>query len=212
VLEALKHHGPMTALELSRSLGSGTVSIRVHLRHLLAAGLVTHDREILAVGRPARRFRLTRAAEAHFPDQYALFAAELSRALAEEFGEPGLERILQRWEDQLFRHLDARLPAQVSARLRALAEHQSDYGFVASVSTGDHATELRERHCPIAEVARRFPTICDHEAALFQRLLGQSVQLHRCQARGDGLCVFRLPSPSAPPAGTTTVPQSTAQP
>src|SRR5262249_11852205 len=143
--------------------------------------------------------------------QYGLFAGELSRALAEELGEPAFERILQRWEDQLFRHLDARLPAPAAARLRALAEHQTGYGFVASVSHG-HVTELRERHCPIAEVARRFPRICDHEAALFQRLLGQPVLLHHCQARGDGMCVFRLPSLQTPPSGTTTVPQSSAQP
>ena len=193
VLEALKRYGPSTARELAGLLGVGPVVVRAHLRNLLAQGLVEHQTTRQAIGRPTRRFRLTCEAASHFPDQYARIATHLADALSAEAGSEALERTFSRWEDALFEKLDRELPPDPVARLRALAEHQSRYGFMASTDAGGEPA-LIERHCPIAELASRHPEICRHEAALFARLLGRPVTLASCQALGGSVCQFRLQS------------------
>ena len=192
ILETLRARGPLTARELADLRGGGAVAMRSHLRNLLASGLVAHEEERRSAGRPVRRFSLTPAADAQFPKHYDLLAVKLAETIAAEHGEPALVGILRRWLDELHPYLDARLPSDFDARLKALAKHQSSFGFMASVSKERDGVAVVERNCPIAKVASRFPEICDHEAALFERVLGSEVALDRCQARGDVLCKFRI--------------------
>ena len=192
VLQALREAGPPTAEELAVRLGGGPVAMRVHLRQLVAEGLVDHEPDRKAMGRPARRFRLTPAADARFPKQYDLLALKLMESVAEDLGPAALERVLSRWEDLLHAHLDATLPKDPAARRAALAAHQASYGFMPALQEAATGSTLLEKNCPIAQVAARFPTICDHEAALFARVLGEPVALTGCQARGDAVCAFRL--------------------
>jgi predicted ArsR family transcriptional regulator len=192
ILDALKRHGPKTASELAALLGGGPVAMRAHLRRLLAAGLVAHEKERRAVGRPVRRFRATRAADGLFAQGYDALAVALSEAVVAEWGEGGLERILDRSSARLERDLDAALPADPAERLRALAAAQSRSGFMASVEEGAAEAELVERNCPIAAVAARFPIVCEHEAALHGRVLHREVALRSCRARGDEVCRFAI--------------------
>lgn len=197
VLEALKRHGPSTARELARLLGVGPVVVRAHLRNLLARGLVEHETTRQAIGRPTRRFRLTCDAASHFPHQYARMAVHLAEALSAEAGPDALTRTFSRWEQALFDRLDRELPRDPDERLRALAEHQSRHGFMASVGP-DGEPAMIERHCPIAELATKHPEICRHEASLFSKLLGRPVTLASCQALGGDVCRFQLQSPLIP--------------
>lgn len=192
ILEALKLRGPLTARELAALRGGGTVAMRAHLRNLVASGLVAHEEERRAVGRPARRYRLTPASDALFPKHYDLLAVKLAETVAAELGEEALVRILRRWLDELHPYLDAQLPNDFQARLEALATHQSSFGFMASVRKERVGLTVVEQNCPIAKVASRFPQICNHEATLFQRVLRRNVELACCQARGDALCEFRI--------------------
>lgn len=192
ILETLRLRGPLTARELAGLRGGGTVAMRVHLRNLLASRLVAHEEERPSVGRPARRYRLTPAADAQFPKHYDLLAVKLADTVAAELGEAALIRVLRRWLDELHPYLEARLPSDFDARLEALAKHQSSFGFMASVRKERDGVAVVERNCPVAKVASRFPQICDHEAALFERVLGKKVALGCCQARGDALCEFRI--------------------
>src|SRR5574341_1487274 len=82
ILETLRLRGPLTARELAGLRGGGTVAMRAHLRNLLASGLVAHEEERQSVGRPARRYRLTPAADAEFPKHYDLLAVKLAEAVA----------------------------------------------------------------------------------------------------------------------------------
>lgn len=192
VLEALRRSGGATADELARELGGGAVSMRVHLRNLLAAGLVDAEEERREVGRPVRRFRLTASADSSFPKQYELFAVALADAVADLLGPQALEAVLDNWMSRLEPYLEARLPEDPDERVEALAKHQSAFGFMASVKSGKGEKLLLERNCPIAAVAVRFPVICEREAELFARLTGRKVTLRCCQAKGDAVCEFVL--------------------
>jgi predicted ArsR family transcriptional regulator len=193
VLEALrKRGGGATAEELSRELGGGAVAMRVHLRNLLAAGLLRHEEERREVGRPVRRFHLTAEADSTFPKQYQLFAVALADAVAERLGPEALEAVLDDWLEKLEPYLRERLPEDEDERVEALARHQSTFGFMASVKGGKGEKLLLERNCPIAAVAVRFPVICEREAELFERVTGRKVTLRCCQAKGDSVCEFLL--------------------
>lgn len=201
LLELIRLHGPQTARELAERLSIGPVSVRAQLRSLESANLVERRIEPRPLGRPVARFRLTQEADTHFPKSYDLFAGRLLETLVSELGIEALRRILSRWEDALHAHLDERLPRDPSQRLEALARHQSRYGFMAEVIRGpDGAVSLVERNCPIAALAARHPEICEREAALFSRTLKWKTTLTSCQARGDGVCVFRI---GKPPRGAT---------
>ena len=192
ILEELRARGPRTARELSELLGGQAVAMRAHLRYLRAAGWVDFTDERQPRGRPVRRFRLSAAADALFPKHYDFLALRLAEAIAAKDGSAGLDRVLRGWQDDLARHLKRRLPAEPERRLLELAEHQTGFGFMASVEKDPAGGALVERNCPVLRFAERFPRICDFEAGLFKRVLGKRVTLSSCQAKGDGVCVFRI--------------------
>jgi predicted ArsR family transcriptional regulator len=192
ILEALRSQGPKTARELATLLGGGAVGMRAHLRQLRSAGLVTSTEELQAVGRPVHRFQISPAADALFPKRYDLLASHLADSIVDRFGPDGLEKILRSWRDDLALHLGRTLPTSPGPRLEALAQHQSQLGFMAEVEKGAEGPALVERNCPIASVAKRHPRICDNEAFLFRRVLGRNVSLSQCQAKGDAVCRFQL--------------------
>ncbi len=192
LLEALKMYGPKTARELAGLLGGGPVAMRVHLRNLYAAGLVTHVEEHQRVGRPVRRFHLTADADGLFAKHYDVLALKLFEALAADFGQAAVERVLTRLEGEILESLEQRLTKDAAQRPTALADYLADLGFMASVEESGGNVALVERNCPIAMVSARFPMLCGREALLFGRALGQEVSLVSCQSRGDETCVFAL--------------------
>ncbi len=192
VLRVLRLRGTRTAAELAADLGIGAVAARAHLRGLEFAGLATRSIEPMPVGRPVGRFGLTPEADALFPKRYDLFATRLVESLVAREGIEAFRRILARWEEELAAQLDADLPTDPAARLEALAAHQSAHGFMAEVRKDADGFAIVERNCPIAEIAERHPEICDHEAALFGRVLKWKTTLVSCRARGGGTCEFRI--------------------
>jgi predicted ArsR family transcriptional regulator len=221
ILGSLRQDGAQTARELAVRFGITGVAVRTQLRALMATGLIRREwtqREgeagsagfTRALGRPSARYSLTPAADALFPKQYERFARQLLETLKTQLGPEALDRILAHWESELHAHLDATLPQQPAARLQALAQHQSANGFMAEVQQdAQGGIALIERNCPIATLAAKHPEICDHEASLFSRTLKWKTTLESCQARGDGVCVFRIGR--AKPAATAVPPPAMAE-
>jgi predicted ArsR family transcriptional regulator len=192
ILQWLRLHGPLTAEDLAGKLGISAVSTRAILRRLEAAGLVAREFEPRPIGRPVGRYRLTPSADALFPKHYEAFAVQLLDTVVGELGPEALDQVLSSWEVRLHAHLEGQLPRDPAARLDALAQHQSKYGFMAEVKRDQEGVTLLERNCPIATLAAKYPQICDREAALFSRTLGWKAHLVSCQAKGDGVCAFRV--------------------
>jgi predicted ArsR family transcriptional regulator len=202
ILQWLRLHGPLTAEDLAGKLGITAVSTRAILRRLEAADLVAREFEPRPIGRPVGRYRLTSSADALFPKHYEAFAAQLLDTVVGELGPEALDAVLSSWEERLHAHLEEQLPREPAARLDALAQHQSKYGFMAEVKRDQDGVTLLERNCPIATLAAKYPQICDREAALFSRTLGWKAHLVSCQAKGDGVCAFRVGRAKAAAAAT----------
>jgi predicted ArsR family transcriptional regulator len=189
LLETLKSKGPKTARELSAALGGGPVAMRVHLRNLLAAGLVSHIEEHQPIGRPVRRYNLTAEADCLFAKQYDLFALRLAETLVAKEGTGGLMQMLEGWEEDLLRRMEERLP-QNGSRVSGLAEVLSDIGCMASLCETPAGFLLTQRNCTIAKIAARFPIVCDRETAILSRVLHHQVRMQSCQAQGGETCTF----------------------
>jgi predicted ArsR family transcriptional regulator len=87
------------------------------------------------------------------------------------------------------------LPADGN-RVQCLADALAENGAMASVRAVADGQVLCVRNCTIAQVAWRFPVICDREAAVLKRVLGVEVSMKTCQSRGDAICCFHVQSPA----------------
>src|SRR5215510_13809145 len=135
IAHLLKQEGPMDATQLAEKLQISPMAIRLHLYTLQAERLVTYETEPRPVGRPAKLWRLTQAADRLFPEGYAELAQNLLGSIAAAFGKAGLDRLIaMRTRDQIAAYRRP-MAGQVSLakRLRTLAAIRTEEGYMADI-------------------------------------------------------------------------------
>jgi predicted ArsR family transcriptional regulator len=198
LLERLKQDGPQDASALAGELGVSAMAVRQHLYALEKEGLVGFEAQARPVGRPAKLWRLTAAADRFFPDGHADLTLNLLAAMREAFGEEGLEKLLAvRTADQIAayrRRVDRAGP--LKARLQALARIRSEEGYMAAVETVEEGGGflLVENHCPVCAAARTCQGLCASELEVFRRVLGPDVSVERGDhiLAGARRCAYRV--------------------
>ena len=203
VLDLLKQHGPQEAQALADQLGVSAMAVRQHLYDLQEQGLVGHDAVPRAVGRPAKRWHLTVAADRLFPDGHADLTASLLESMRETFGETGMDQLMAvRTREQIAAY-ERRMPrgAGLHGRLRALARLRSEEGYMAAVEAeGQGRYLLIENHCPIVAAAAVCSGLCGSEMAVFEHLLGPDVTVERVDhiLAGARRCAYRVTKAGPP--------------
>jgi predicted ArsR family transcriptional regulator len=199
LLELLKREGPQDADRLARRLGISAMGARQHLYALQGEKLVTHERQPRPVGRPAKLWRLTPAADHLFHDGHADLTVSLLQALGQAFGSQGMERLLavraRQQVEAYRRQLSAR--ASLRERLAALAQARTDEGYMAEVLPQEDGSYLLvENHCPICTAARACTGLCGAELQVFQEVLGSSVEVNRTEhiLAGSRRCAYHVQS------------------
>jgi predicted ArsR family transcriptional regulator len=197
LLNLLKRHGPLDSAALAAKLGVGAMAVRQHVYDLQARGMITFKEEARPVGRPAKLWRLTEAANRHFPDSHAELTVGLIDAMRRALGNDSFERVLEermRAQTAAYRkHIDANAP--LKERMKALARLRSAEGYMAAVSTeADGALLLVENHCPICDAAKACVNLCARELETFQALLGPDVRVERTEhvLAGARRCAYRV--------------------
>ncbi len=200
LMERLKQDGAQDAGALAEALGVSAMAVRQHLYALEGEGLVTFEEEARPVGRPAKLWRLTRAADRFFPDGHAELTLNLLAALRETFGEAGMEKLLAaRTEEQIAayrRRVKAAEP--LKARLEALAKIRTEEGYMAAVRGNRRdGFLLVENHCPVCAAARTCQGLCASELEVFRRVLGPDVTVERSDhiLAGARRCAYRVNKP-----------------
>jgi predicted ArsR family transcriptional regulator len=94
IVKLLKTDGPLDSAQLAGRLGLTAMGVRRHLCALQRESLVTAKERPVPIGRPAKFWQLTRAADRLFPEAYAELNVALIDAVQETFGAEGLNRIL----------------------------------------------------------------------------------------------------------------------
>ena len=191
ILELLKRKGDMTAGQLAREIGITSMGVRQHLSglerdDLVETRIVRQDR-----GRPAHYFGLTDEAERLFPVRYGQLAVELLEQIAETDGPEKVDGLFGLRTERLEAAYKLQMAGQPFAeQVRVLAEIRDREGYMAESHADDDEYILVEHHCPIYEIARRFPRVCQYEQELFERTLDAGVRRDEHKILGDDRCRY----------------------
>ncbi len=214
VLRAVSRHAPVTTARLAALLGISDTAVRRQIDGLLDAGLI-EVRESFGGrrgrGRPARTYVVSDAGHQELTGDYSHLAGEAIAFLEETSGSAAVASFAQ----ARIARLEQRYAAQLALldthaeRVEALVAALTRDGFDASArpigipgSAPHTGIQLCQGHCPVQDVATRFPAFCDAETEAFSRLLGVHVQRLATLAHGDHVCTTFVPSDS--PAETDT--------
>ncbi|AVR97408.1 helix-turn-helix transcriptional regulator [Pseudoduganella armeniaca] len=197
ILFLLKTRGPNTAQQLAQILDLTSMGTRRHLEAAQEKGLVSYEDVAEKVGRPSRRWLLTAAGHARFPDRHADLTVQLIDQVKALFGDAAMEQLIVAREaasEAAYRAaVDGQAP--LPERVAALAHVRDLEGYMAEVATAPDGTLLLvENHCPICAAARACQQFCRSELEVFQRVLGPdcSVQRTEHQLAGARRCAYRI--------------------
>ncbi|SRR5579884_3965773 len=197
LLHLLKTRGPQTAGELAAALGVSAVAVRKHLDALEREGALAVERVHQPLGRPACRYSLTARAESYFPQRHRELLLAMLAALDRE--DPrAVERLLDTCSAALRpRYLERLAGKPLPDQVAELARLREEEGYLTSVERDGDTLTLREYHCPIRDVADRYPAVCRCEQELFRELLGGGIEFAASLREGAPACVYRIPLASA---------------
>ena len=197
IVKLLKMEGPIDSAQLAKRLGLTAMAVRQHLYALQREGLVTAEERRVPVGRPAKFWHLTRAADSLFPEAYAELNVTLIDAVRDAFGAEGLDRVLvsrcARQRTDYAKRI--RATDSLKKKMTELARLRTEEGYMAEVrSEGSGGYLLVENHCPICAAANACQGFCSTELDLFRSVLGPDVQVERVEhiVSGDQRCAYRV--------------------
>ncbi|KGM12227.1 helix-turn-helix transcriptional regulator [Cellulomonas carbonis] len=216
VLRLVVEDGPVSVVELAAALGLTAAGVRRHVAALEVDGKIAAHRSVLPTagrGRPARRFVATDRGQASLSSAYSDLAAQALEYLAATVGPEAVSAFAARRAAELTDRHAAAVDAaghDVAERVGALAEALSQDGYAASARPAlrGAAVQLCQGHCPVQDVASRFPQLCEAETRAFSELLGVHVQRLSTLASGGHVCTTHIPTTplvraaSDRPAGT----------
>ncbi|WP_426338461.1 helix-turn-helix transcriptional regulator [Pseudoduganella sp. S-14] len=197
ILFLLKTRGPRTAQQLAELLELTSMGARRHLEAAEERGFVTFEDVAEKVGRPARRWLLTDAGHARFPDRHADLTLQLITQVRALFGEEGMDKLISAREqasEAFYREAIGEGTA-LPERVQALALARDVEGYMAEVEPHQDGTLLLvENHCPICAAARECQNFCRSELDVFQRVLGPGCKVQREEhiLAGERRCAYRI--------------------
>jgi predicted ArsR family transcriptional regulator len=197
ILFLLKTRGPRTAQQLAELLELTSMGARRHLEAAEERGFVTFEDVAEKVGRPARRWLLTDAGHARFPDRHADLTLQLITQVRALFGEEGMDKLISAREQasEAFYRQAIGQGAALPERVQALALARDVEGYMAEVEQHQDGTLLLvENHCPICAAARECQNFCRSELDVFQRVLGPGCKVQREEhiLAGERRCAYRI--------------------
>jgi predicted ArsR family transcriptional regulator len=173
------------------------MAVRQHLYALQEEHFITYHEVPRPIGRPAKLWQLTSAADRLFPEAYAELTVSLLTSVTEAFGAAGLERLLDVRTRQQIAAYGQQMAGQdtLQQRVETLAAMRTDEGYMAEVQTqADGSFLLIEKHCPICAAAVACTGLCGKELEVFQAVLGQDVVIERMEHMvvGARRCAYRV--------------------
>lgn len=195
IIHLLKQAGAMDAQSLGDRLGISAMAVRQHLYALQEEQLITYREEPRPMGRPAKLWQLTPAADRFFPEGYAELTLSLLESMIEAFGEEGLEHLLAIRTRQQVAAYQVQMQDQLAwgDRLEVLAKLRTEEGYMAEMQPQENGSVLLiENHCPICAVATACTGLCAKELEIFQVVLGDAVTVARTEhiLNGERRCAY----------------------
>jgi predicted ArsR family transcriptional regulator len=206
ILDLLKKKGPQTVQALSRTLGITSMGVRQQLNALERDGLIQYRVEARGLGRPGYVYMLTGLGDELFPRTYPQFAGSVLETVKLLDGEEGIERIFAKRTDLVQKQYEKRMAGKdLERQVQELAQIRTEEGYMAEWEKVNQDTFLLlENNCAICQIARQCIQACNHELALFQRVLPEAdVARESHILQGDRACTYRIRRKRGAPARTT---------
>ena len=201
VFAELLSRGPLSAAELAQRLGLTTAGVRRHLEALVGEGsLAPRDpvqRGPRGRGRPAQVYGVTESGRDQFRKDYDQLALAAIAELVRLLGAGGVDRVAQAHFAPLrqdYARRAGQTPPSLEQAARMLADALDEAGYVASLTPVPSGEQLCQHHCPVPDIARAYPQLCQVETELISQLLRSRVQRLATIAHGDGVCTTHIPS------------------
>jgi len=193
ILGLLKRHGEMTVKALAEQMGITTMGVRQHLSSLEADGLLRCRLQRQKIGRPRQLFTLTEDAQELFPKGYSPLVLSILVEIEDLDGPEKVKELLRRRYKRLGEEYLKRMDGMgKDQRFSVLAEFRDRDGYMCDSSiVDDGKREIVEHNCPISDVARKYPEICQFEKELFERVLGTGLVRVQHLTAGDRACSYR---------------------
>jgi DeoR family transcriptional regulator, suf operon transcriptional repressor len=191
VLEAISVHPRSTIVEVAAQVGINSISVRHHLTHLQADGLVTTDEERHGVGRPHMVYMLTEIGMEHFPTGYIRLTNNLLDHLKQSFSQEKLEDVFRSIADHLTDEYKSDLSnLSLEQKLELLTQIMAKEGFDIRWQRSNGQYEIREVSCPFYRIGKDHPEVCLFDRTLIANILSISPEKIKTQQMTDALCSF----------------------
>lgn len=191
LLELLRSHPPITAIDLSRILQMTPANVRHHLAILREQGRVEviSERSILGRGRPRQLFRLTRTENN---------LDRLSDALLRQFLSPIAPQTTQAdWQKIAISiaGVEVRSSGKLPQRLLDTVQRLCNLNYHAKWEAHAQGPRIILGHCPYLPIIENHPELCQMDRLIIEHMAKIPViQLAKLEKnpRGESLCVFAL--------------------
>lgn len=188
IISLLKRRKEMTVSHIADELSITEMAVRRHLNTLERDDVVHTTLQRQAMGRPTNMYRLSPCGQELFHRSYDSFAIDMLKIVQEEDGMMKVKQLFDRRKTKLRTQFEKRMfMKSFDDRVNELEKIQNENGFMAEAEKQDDGSYIfREYNCPLAEVAREFPMICDTETDLFKELLDTDrVECQTCMTTGQ---------------------------
>lgn len=193
VLEALSARPRSTILEVAQYVGINAISVRHHLTHLQADGLVVAEEERHGIGRPHLVYLLTETGMEHFPTGYIRLMSNLLNHLKQSLSQEKINEMFKTMAEKLASEYKADLEGlNLEQKLEILTRVMSREGFDIQWQHIGDRYEIREISCPFYQIGKHHPEVCLFDHFLIANILSIPVDKIQTQRTTDTLCAFQI--------------------
>ncbi len=191
VLEALSAHPRSTIMDVAQYVGINAISVRHHLTHLQADGLVIAEEERHGIGRPHLIYLLTETGMEHFPTGYIRLTGNLLNHLKQSLSQEKLNEMFKTMAEKLASEYKGDLDGlNMEQKLELLTQVMAKEGFDIQWKRNGGRYEIREISCPFHQIGKQHPEVCLFDRSLIANILSIPMEKIQTQHMTDTLCSF----------------------
>ena len=195
IMDLIKTQGKVGVKALAQALNMTPMGVGQHLNKLLEKGWVKTGVHKTGRGRPSAVWQLTASGHAQYTDRHANLTLDLIKLVEVNFGEQGLEKIIQGRSQQCLTHYLEQLEGlSLIQRVTRLAQLRSEEGYMAKVVELEKGFLLIEDHCPICAAAKTCQGFCKTELENFQACFAELAEVSRTEhiLKGASRCCYEI--------------------
>jgi DeoR family transcriptional regulator, suf operon transcriptional repressor len=196
VLQTILNNPRCTIIELAESVGINPISIRHHITHLEAEGLIGSVDERHGVGRPRRVYFLTEAGVEQFPTRYVKLTIRLLKQLKESMPGNMVKELFAQMAEDLAKEMAAGKKLDglsTEERLEIVKQFLRSEGFYINWESHGDTYYIHEASCPYYHVGQDHPEVCSVDEMIISTFLSLPISKTKCILSGDMTCTFVVP-------------------